>query len=71
MALEQRRALLRTLRACGLSAATLVLALTLELALIALVAGALGVASGHLPAAPLLPHGAAPLRGPPPPPLAR
>lgn len=63
LALEQRRALLRTLRACGLSAATLVLALTLELALIALVAGALGVASGCLLAALLLPDVAASLRG--------
>lgn len=63
LALEQRRALLRTLRACGLSAATLVLALTLELALIALVAGALGVASGYLLAALLLPDVAASLRG--------
>ncbi|KXJ32974.1 FtsX-like permease family protein [Pseudomonas sp. HUK17] len=63
LALEQRRALLRTLRACGLSAATLVLALTLELALIALVAGALGVASGYALAALLLPDVAASLRG--------
>lgn len=63
LALEQRRALLRTLRACGLSAATLVLALTLELALFALVAGALGVASGYLLAALLLPDVAASLRG--------
>ncbi|HAC70019.1 MAG TPA: ABC transporter permease [Pseudomonas sp.] len=63
LALEQRRSLLRTLRACGLSAATLVLALTLELALIALVAGALGVASGYALAALLLPDVAASLRG--------
>ncbi|MEH3024379.1 MAG: FtsX-like permease family protein [Pseudomonas oryzihabitans] len=63
LALEQRRALLRTLRACGLSAATLVLALTLELALIALVAGCLGVASGYALAALLLPDVAASLRG--------
>jgi len=63
LALEQRRALLRTLRACGLSARTLVLALTLELALIALVAGALGVASGYLLATLLLPDVAASLRG--------
>ncbi len=63
LALEQRRSLLRTLRACGLSASTLVLALTLELALIALVAGALGVASGYALAALLLPDVAASLRG--------
>lgn len=63
LALEQRRPLLRTLRACGLSARTLVLALTLELAVIALVAGALGVASGYTLAALLLPDVAASLRG--------
>ena len=63
LALEQRRPLLRTLRACGLSAATLVLALVLELTFIALVAGALGVASGYGLAALLLPDVAASLRG--------
>ncbi len=63
LALEQRRPLLRTLRACGLSAATLVLALALELSLIALVAGALGVVSGYGLAALLLPDVAASLRG--------
>lgn len=63
LALEQRRPLLRTLRACGLSARTLVLALALELAVIALVAGALGVASGYTLAALLLPDVAASLRG--------
>lgn len=63
LALEQRRPLLRTLRACGLSARTLVLAMTLELAVIALVAGALGVASGYTLAALLLPDVAASLRG--------
>ena len=63
LALEQRRPLLRTLRACGLAAATLVTALALELALIALLAGALGVASGYGLAALLLPDVAASLRG--------
>jgi len=63
LALEQRRPLLRTLRACGLSAATLVTALALELACIALLAGALGVASGYGLAALLLPDVAASLRG--------
>ncbi|WP_295464523.1 FtsX-like permease family protein [uncultured Pseudomonas sp.] len=63
LALEQRRPLLRTLRACGLSAATLVLALALELSLIALVAGGLGVVSGYGLAALLLPDVAASLRG--------
>lgn len=63
LALEQRRPLLRTLRACGLSVATLVTALALELTCIALLAGALGVASGYGLAALLLPDVAASLRG--------
>ena len=39
LALEQRRPLLRTLRACGVPAATLILALALELLGLALLAG--------------------------------
>ncbi|AIS16047.1 ABC transporter permease [Pseudomonas rhizosphaerae] len=63
LALEQRRALLRTLRACGVSAALLVLALVLELGLLALLGGLAGIASGYWLASLLLPDVAASLRG--------
>ena len=63
LALEQRRALLRTLRACGVSLATLLAALTLELGLFAVLSGVLGVASGYLIASLLLADVAASLRG--------
>lgn len=63
LALEQRRALLRTLRACGVSAALLVLALVLELGLLALLGGLAGIASGYGLASLLLPDVAASLRG--------
>ncbi len=63
LALEQRRALLRTLRACGVSLATLLGALGLELGLLALLGGLAGVASGYLLASLLLPDVAASLRG--------
>src|SRR5690606_2869580 len=48
LALEQRRGLLRTLRACGVSLRGLIGALAAELGLIALLAGLAGVASGYL-----------------------
>lgn len=63
LALEQRRGLLRTLRACGVSASMLITALTLELGVLALLGGLLGVASGYLLASLLLPDVAASLRG--------
>lgn len=63
LALEQRRALLRTLRACGVSAALLVLALALELGLLALLGGLAGIVSGYWLASLLLPDVAASLRG--------
>ncbi len=63
LAFEQRRPMLRTLRALGLPVATLILVLLVELLLIALVAGALGIALGYLIAAALLPDVAATLRG--------
>ncbi|MET1078103.1 MAG: FtsX-like permease family protein [Pseudomonas sp.] len=63
LALEQRRGLLRTLRACGVGARTLLAALTLELCGLALLGGVLGVASGYGLAALLLPDVAASLRG--------
>jgi putative ABC transport system permease protein len=63
LALEQRRSLLRTLRACGVGARTLISALALELAVMALLGGLAGVASGYGLASLLLPDVAASLRG--------
>jgi putative ABC transport system permease protein len=63
LALEQRRGLLRTLRACGVSLGGLIGALTLELSLFALLGGVAGVISGYLLASLLLPDVAASLRG--------
>ncbi|AUZ47116.1 ABC transporter permease [Pseudomonas orientalis] len=63
LALEQRRGLLRTLRACGVSARMLILSLGVELGFLALLGGVLGVASGYLLASLLLPDVAASLRG--------
>ena len=63
LALEQRRGLLRTLRACGVGARTLLAALALELSALALLGGALGVVSGYGLASVLLPDVAASLRG--------
>lgn len=63
LAFEQRRPMLRSLRACGVSARGLALTLAVELGLIALAAGAAGMALGYLLAAALLPDVAASLRG--------
>ncbi|MGI4836079.1 MAG: FtsX-like permease family protein [Janthinobacterium lividum] len=63
LALEQRRSLLRTLRACGVGARTLILTLTLELLAMALIGGLAGVVSGYGLASLLLPDVAASLRG--------
>ena len=63
LALEQRRGLLRTLRACGVSARMLILSLGVELGVLSLLGGVLGVASGYLVASLLLPDVAASLRG--------
>ncbi|MFL1526645.1 FtsX-like permease family protein [Pseudomonas sp. O230] len=63
LALEQRRGLLRTLRACGVSARMLIACLAVELAALALIGGLAGVASGYLLASVLLPDVAASLRG--------
>ncbi len=63
LALEQRRGLLRTLRACGVSARMLMTCLTVELGGLALIGGIAGVASGYLLASVLLPDVAASLRG--------
>ncbi|WP_338744350.1 FtsX-like permease family protein [Pseudomonas putida] len=63
LALEQRRGLIRNLRACGVSLNTLLCALMLELGLFAVLGGLAGVASGYVLAAWLLPDVAASLRG--------
>lgn len=63
LALEQRRGLLRTLRACGVSARMLIACLSVELSGLALIGGIAGVASGYGLASLLLPDVAASLRG--------
>jgi putative ABC transport system permease protein len=63
LALEQRRGLLRTLRACGVSARVLISSLVLELGALALVGAMAGVLSGYWLASLLLPDVAASLRG--------
>ena len=63
LAFEQRLPMLRTLRACGVSARYLAVVLVAELLLLALLAGLAGVAGGYLIAVVLLPDVAASLRG--------
>jgi putative ABC transport system permease protein len=63
LALEQRRGLLRNLRACGVSARLLILCLAVELGGLALLGGLAGVISGYWLASVLLPDVAASLRG--------
>ena len=63
LAFEQRRGLVRTLRALGLPLHHLILLAAGELLLLALTAGALGLVFGYLVAAALLPDVAATLRG--------
>ncbi|MEH2480336.1 putative ABC transport system permease protein [Nitrobacteraceae bacterium AZCC 2146] len=60
---EQRLPMLRTLRACGVSARQLNAVLLIELVSIAVVAGLIGLVCGYLIAAALLPDVAASLRG--------
>jgi putative ABC transport system permease protein len=63
LSFEQRRAMLRTLRALGAPVSTLVVALLIEVLVFALIAGAVGVALGYGVASALLPDVAATLRG--------
>ena len=63
LAFEQRLPMLRTLRACGVSARLLNTVLVVELISLALVAGIVGLVCGYLIAAALLPDVAASLRG--------
>lgn len=63
LAFESRRHMVRTLRACGVSARLLALVLMVELALLSLTAGLLGVFAGYLIASALLPDVSASLQG--------
>ncbi|MDX8350749.1 ABC transporter permease [Cognatiyoonia sp. IB215182] len=63
LAFEQRRPVVRTLRALGLPLGRLIVLMAAELVLFALVAGGIGVALGYVIAALLLPDVAATLRG--------
>ncbi|WP_029080438.1 ABC transporter permease [Bradyrhizobium sp. th.b2] len=63
LAFEQRLPMLRTLRACGVSARMLNTVLVIELVSLALIAGLIGLVCGYFIAAALLPDVAASLRG--------
>ena len=63
LAYEQRLPMLRTLRACGVSAKLLNTVLVFELVSMALIAGLIGLVCGYFIAAQLLPDVAASLRG--------
>jgi putative ABC transport system permease protein len=63
LAFEQRLPMLRTLRACGVSARTLNMVLVIELLTLSLVAGLAGLVCGYFIAGALLPDVAASLRG--------
>ncbi|MEM9737249.1 MAG: ABC transporter permease, partial [Pseudomonadota bacterium] len=63
LALEQRLATVRTLRACGVSARQITLAVLIEILILALVAGLAGLMLGYGIAAALLPDVSGSLRG--------
>lgn len=63
LAFEQRRSMVRTLRALGVPLNILITLMIAELVLFALVAGGIGVALGYVIAAVLLPNVAATLQG--------
>ncbi len=63
LAFEQRRPMVRTLRALGAPLQHLIALMAVELAALALIAGLIGVALGYVVAAALLPDVAATLRG--------
>ncbi|HEX7882268.1 MAG TPA: ABC transporter permease [Afipia sp.] len=63
LAFEQRLPMLRTMRACGVSARALTVVLVLELVSLAIVSGIVGLICGYVVAAFLLPDVAASLRG--------
>lgn len=63
LAFEQRRPMVRTLRALGAPLRSVMALMAVELALLALIAGGIGVGLGYVIAAALLPDVAATLRG--------
>jgi putative ABC transport system permease protein len=63
LAFEQRLPMLRTLRACGISAKLLNTVLVIELVSLAIIGGLIGMVCGYFIAAALLPDVAASLRG--------
>lgn len=63
LAFEHRKSMVRTFRACGISARTLTFALLAELLLFATLSGALGILAGYLIASVLLPNVSASLEG--------
>lgn len=63
LAFEQRRAMVRTLRALGLPLRQLVVLMAAELTVLALIGGLVGVCLGYVVAASLLPDVAATLKG--------
>ncbi len=63
LAFEQRRSMVRTLRALGVPLRRLIALMVFELIVLATLAGALGIALGYLIAALLLPDVAATIRG--------
>ena len=63
LAFEQRRPMVRTLRALGAPLRRLIALMAVELAVLALIAGLIGVGLGYVIAAALLPDVAATLRG--------
>lgn len=63
LAFEQRLPMLRTMRACGVSARVLTVVLVVELVSLAIVSGIVGLICGYVVAAFLLPDVAASLRG--------
>ncbi len=63
LAFEQRRPMVRTLRALGAPLGRVITLMAVELAVLAFAAGAIGVALGYVIAAALLPDVAATLRG--------
>ncbi|SDT26936.1 putative ABC transport system permease protein [Halopseudomonas xinjiangensis] len=63
LAMQQRRRLIQTLRACGASAGELLIALTFELVSLALIAGSLGMLTGYLLAGALVGDLVASLQG--------
>lgn len=63
LAFEQRRGMVRTLRALGVPLYRLIVLMLLEIVVLAVLAGALGITLGYLIAALLLPDVAATIRG--------